>query len=63
MDATRLTEEIARFEEEQAKLSEELSRPDFYMTHPDPNGLIARYTKLREQVEQLYRRLDQALSQ
>ena len=61
-DTTRLTEEIARFEEEQAKLSAELSRPDFYMTHPDPNGLIARYAKLREQVDQLYRRLDQALA-
>ena len=58
----RLTEEIARFEEEQAKLSEELSQPNFYMTHPDPNGLIARYTKVKQQVEELYRKLDQALS-
>jgi ATP-binding cassette, subfamily F, member 3 len=63
VDATKITEEIARFEEEQAKLSAELARPDFYMTHPDPNGLIARYGKLREQVEQLYRRLDSALAQ
>jgi ATP-binding cassette subfamily F protein 3 len=63
LDATRLTEEIARFEEEQAKLSEELSRPDFYMTHPDPNGLIARYTELKRQVDELYRKLDRALAE
>jgi ATP-binding cassette subfamily F protein 3 len=60
---TRLTDEIARFEEEQAKLSEELSRADFYMTHPDPNGLIARYTKVKEQVAELYQQLDRALSE
>ena len=63
LDATRLTEEIARFEEEQAKLSEELAQPDFYMTHPDPNGLIARYTELKRQVDDLYRKLDQALAE
>jgi ATP-binding cassette, subfamily F, member 3 len=61
LDPTRLTEEIARFEEEQAKLTEELSRPDFYMKHPDPNGVIARYAKIKEQVESLYRQLDKAL--
>jgi ATP-binding cassette subfamily F protein 3 len=61
LDPTRLTEEIARFEEEQSKLSAELSRPNFYMTHPDPNGVIARYAKIKEQVESLYRRLDEAL--
>jgi ATP-binding cassette, subfamily F, member 3 len=63
LDATGLTEEIARFEEEQAKLSEELSRPDFYMTHPDPNGLIARYAELKRQVDDLYRKLDRALTE
>ncbi len=63
LDATRLTDEIARFEEEQAKLSEELSRPDFYMTHPDPNGLIARYAELKRQVDDLYRKLDRALAE
>jgi ATP-binding cassette subfamily F protein 3 len=63
LDATRLTEEIARFEEEQAKLSAELSRPDFYMTHPDPNGLIARYAELKRQVDDLYRKLDRALAE
>jgi ATP-binding cassette subfamily F protein 3 len=61
-DPTKLTEEIARFEEEQSRLSEELARPDFYMTHPDPAALIARYTKIKQQVEELYRKLDQALS-
>ena len=63
LDPTRLTEEIARFEEEQSKLSEELSRPNFYMTHPDPNGLIARYAELKQQVDDLYRKLDQALAE
>jgi len=63
LDAARLTEEIARFEEEQAKLSEELSRAHFYMTHPDPNGLIARYTEIKRQVDELYRKLDRALAE
>jgi ATP-binding cassette subfamily F protein 3 len=63
LDPTRLTEEIARFEEEQSKLSEELSRPNFYMTHPDPNGLIARYVELKQQVDDLYRKLGQALAE
>jgi ATP-binding cassette subfamily F protein 3 len=63
LDPNRLTEEIARAEEEQAKLSEELSRPDFYMIHPDPNGLIARYTKLKAEVEALYKKLDEALAE
>jgi ATP-binding cassette subfamily F protein 3 len=63
LDPTRLTEEIARFEEEQSKLSEELSRPNFYMTHPDPNGLIARYAELKQQVDDLYRKLGQALAE
>src|SRR5262249_13850945 len=62
-DATRLTEEIARFEEEQSKLSAERARPDFYMTHPNPDSLIARYTKVKQQVEDLYRKLDQALAE
>jgi ATP-binding cassette subfamily F protein 3 len=61
-DPSRLTEEIARFEEEQAKLSEELSKPDFYMSHPDPNGLIARYTALKERIAEMYARLDRALA-
>jgi ATP-binding cassette subfamily F protein 3 len=63
LDPTRLTEEISRFEEEQAKLSEELSQPDFYMRHPDPNGLIARYAELKRQVDDLYRKLDLALTE
>jgi ATP-binding cassette subfamily F protein 3 len=62
-DPVRLTEEIARIEEEQAKLSGELSRPDFYMTHPDPDGLIARYTKTKAEVEELYRKLDRLLTE
>ncbi|MGH7859726.1 MAG: ABC-F family ATP-binding cassette domain-containing protein, partial [Candidatus Binatia bacterium] len=60
-DPARLTEEIARFEEEQAKLSEELSKPNFYMSHPDPDGLIARYTALKERIAEMYQRLDRAL--
>jgi len=62
-DPARLTEEIAKIEEEQAKLSAELGRPDFYMTHPDPNGLIARYTKVKAEVEELYKKLDRALAE
>jgi ATP-binding cassette subfamily F protein 3 len=62
-DATRLTAEIARFEEEQSKLSAELSRPDFYMTHPDPDALIARYAEIKKQVEQLYQKLDRMLAE
>ena len=58
-DTDRLTAEIARCEEEQASLSAELARPDFYLTHPDPDALIARYAKLKGEVEELYRRLDQ----
>ena len=61
-EPTRLTEEIARIEEEQAKLSSELARPDFYMTHPDPSGLIARYAKVKAQVEELYRKLTEVLA-
>jgi ATP-binding cassette, subfamily F, member 3 len=61
-DPTRLTEEIARIEEEQAKLSGELSRPDFYLTHPDPDGLITRYAEVKAEVEELYRKLDRALA-
>ena len=60
-DANRLADEIARFEEEQAKLSEELSKPDFYATHPDPTGLLARYAEIKKQVSELYRRLDREL--
>ncbi len=63
LDPTRLTEEIARIEEEQAKLSVELSRPGFYMAHPDPNGVIARYTQVKSEIEDLYRKLDRALTE
>jgi len=62
-DPAKLTDEIARIEEEQAKLSAELGRANFYMTHPDPNGLIARYTKVKAEVEALYEKLDQALAE
>jgi ATP-binding cassette subfamily F protein 3 len=61
-DANHLADEIARFEEEQAKLSEELSRPDFYVAHPDPNGLLARYAEIKRQVDELYRKLDEELA-
>ncbi len=61
-DTDRLTAEIARCEEEQANLSAELARPDFYLTHSDPDALIARYAKLKGEVEELYRRLDQVLA-
>ena len=61
-DPARLTEQIARFEEEQAKLGEELSRPDFYMTHPDPDGLIARYTAVQKRIAEMYERLDRVLT-
>ncbi len=62
-DTDRLTAEIARCEEEQASVSAELARPDFYSTHPDPDGLITRYAKLKRDVEELYRRLDEALAE
>jgi ATP-binding cassette, subfamily F, member 3 len=62
-DTDRLTAEIARCEEEQASLSAELARSDFYSTHPDPDALITRYAKLKREVEDLYRRLDQVLAE
>jgi hypothetical protein len=48
-------------EEEQAKLSKELSEPDFYMTHPDARGIIDRYKSLQDAIADLYQRLDRAL--
>ncbi len=60
-DPAKLTEEIARFEEEQSKLSQELSQPDFYMTHADPRGLIDRYKRLQERIAELYQKLDTLL--
>ncbi|MEA2625949.1 MAG: ATP-binding cassette, subfamily er 3 [Candidatus Binatota bacterium] len=62
IDPARLTEDIARIEEEQARLTEELSRPDFYLTHADPHGLIARYGELKQQIADMYERLDRALT-
>jgi ATP-binding cassette subfamily F protein 3 len=62
IDPARLTDEIARIEEEQARLTEELSRPDFYVTHADPHGLIARYGELKQQIADMYERLDRALA-
>ncbi|MET0153917.1 MAG: ribosomal protection-like ABC-F family protein [Candidatus Binatia bacterium] len=62
-DTDRLTAEIARCEEEQASLSAELARSDFYSTHPNPAALITRYAKLKREVEDLYRRLDQVLAE
>jgi ATP-binding cassette subfamily F protein 3 len=62
-DTNRLTAEIARCEEEQASLSAELARPDFYTAHADADALIARYAKLKREVEELYRRLDVALAE
>jgi ATP-binding cassette subfamily F protein 3 len=60
-NASRLADEIGRFEEEQAKLLDELSRPDFYMTHADPQALIARYGALKKKIAEMYARLEQAL--
>jgi ATP-binding cassette, subfamily F, member 3 len=60
-DPARLTEQIAALEEEQASLTVELSRADFYMKHPDPNGLIVRYGELKDRIAALYASLDRAL--
>ena len=61
-DSEKLSEEIARLEEEQATLAEELSLPNFYIKHRDPDGLLARYADLKTRVEKLYERLDVALA-
>jgi ATP-binding cassette subfamily F protein 3 len=60
--AARLAEEIARFEEEQARLSAELSRPDFYSSHPQPLQVIERYSALRKQLAAMYAELDETLA-
>ena len=61
LDPARISDEIARCEEEQAALSAELAKPDFYSSHPDPNGLIARYGEVKERISALYSKLDEAL--
>jgi ATP-binding cassette subfamily F protein 3 len=52
-----LEAEIGRKESERSALGEQMNDPNFYLTRPDANELIAAYERLGREIERLYEEL------
>jgi len=57
-EAASVESSIAAKEAELAELSQVMNDPDFYQTHPNPQGAFSTYARLKREVESLYEKLE-----
>jgi ATP-binding cassette, subfamily F, member 3 len=57
-EVERLEGAIAEKESELAELGELINRPDFYLSHDNPQSVFSRYARLKREVESLYGKLE-----
>ena len=61
-EAEGLEAAIAAKESELADLTAVLNDPEFYQTHPAPQGVFSTYARLKREIEGLYERLERVVA-